>query len=336
MLSLPSEPDPAAAISVRGLRMYYRVHTRQPGLRGALLSFVHRHYQEVRAVHDVSFDIRPGELVGFLGPNGAGKTTTLKVLTGLLHPTAGQVRVLGYVPQRREPALQRQLALVMGQKSQLWWDLPTLDSLLVFKEIYAVDDASFRDRIAGLVELLDLGELLRVPVRKLSLGERMKCELAVSLLHRPRVLLLDEPTIGLDVLMQKRVREFVREYNRRHAATVLLTSHYMDDVKELCERVIVINGGRLVYDGPLSAIIRRYADHKLLGADFAAPVPVAALAELGEVVSYQPERAVLRVPRDEVPARAAALLARFPVADLSVQEAELEDVIRDMFQAERP
>jgi ABC-2 type transport system ATP-binding protein len=311
----------------------YRVPTRQPGLRGALIGFIRRQVREVEAVADVSFAIRTGELVGFLGPNGAGKTTTLKVLTGLLHPTTGDVRVLGHVPAARVPALQRLVALVMGQKSQLWWDLPTFDSMLVFKEIYRVDDATFAARLAELSELLDLGELLRVPVRKLSLGERMKCELAVSLLHQPRVLFLDEPTIGLDVVMQKRVREFIRAYNRRHAATILLTSHYMDDVKELCERVLMINRGKLVYDGPLDEIVRRFAADKLLAAEFSAPIPRAALAELGEVVRYEPQRAALRVPREDVPARAATLLARFPVVDLSVQDAELEDVIREMFSA---
>src|SRR5262249_10252484 len=215
--------------------------------------------REVEAVADVSFAIRPGELVGFLGPNGAGKTTTLKVLTGLLHPSAGEVRVLGYVPAARQPALQRQFALVMGQKSQLWWDLPSFDSLLVFKEIYGLDDATFAARVAELSELLELGELLRVPVRKLSLGERMKCELAVSLLHRPRVLFLDEPTIGLDVPMQRRIRAFLAEDNRRYGTTVLLTSHAMADVEALCRRVIVIHHGTLLYDRDLPALVRRFA-----------------------------------------------------------------------------
>ena len=312
--------------------MTYRIHKREPGLRAALRSFVQRSHQDVHAVSDVSFTIEPGELVGFIGPNGAGKTTTLKVLTGLLFPTAGEVRVLGSVPSRRESALKRQFSLVMGQKSQLWWDLPALDSLLLFKEIYRVSDRDFERRVAELTELLDLGELLKVQVRKLSLGERMKCELVAALLHQPKVLFLDEPTIGLDVLMQKRLREFIREYNLRNQATIVLTSHYMDDVKELCERVIIINGGRLVYDGPLQEIVRRYAAHKLLAAVFSNPVPREALAGIGEVVSYQPLGASLRVPRDEVPARAAALLAEFPVADLSVQDAEIEDVIRDIFE----
>jgi ABC-2 type transport system ATP-binding protein len=312
--------------------MVYRVHAREPGLRGAVRAFVRRTYREVRAVDGVSFRIQPGELVGFLGPNGAGKTTTLKCLTGLLHPTAGRVEVLGHVPSRREASLQRQFSLVMGQKSQLWWDLPAADSLLLFKDIYRIDDVTYRARLAELVELLDLGQLLHTPVRKLSLGERMKCELAGSLLHQPRVLFLDEPTIGLDVVAQKRLREFILEYNRRHGATILLTSHYMDDVKELCSRVIVINGGRLVYDGLLQELVNRHATYKLILASFSKPVAVEQLSAIAEVLSFEPLRATLSVPRADVPARAARLLAELPVADLSVQEPELEDVIRALFQ----
>jgi ABC-2 type transport system ATP-binding protein len=312
--------------------MVYRVHVRAAGLRGAVGAFFHRTYHEVRAVDGVSFRIQPGELVGFLGPNGAGKTTTLKCLTGLLHPTAGRVEVLGHTPSRREPELQRQFSLVMGQKSQLWWDLPAADSLLLFKEIYRIDDATYGARLDELTELLELGELLNTPVRKLSLGERMKCELAGSLLHQPRVLFLDEPTIGLDVVAQKRLREFILEYNRRHGATILLTSHYMDDVKELCSRVIVINGGRLVYDGLLQELVNRHATNKLMLATFSSSVAVEQLSAIAEVINYEPLRVTLSVPRAEVPARAARLLAELPVADLSVQEPEIEDVIRALFQ----
>jgi ABC-2 type transport system ATP-binding protein len=270
-------------------------------------------------------------LVGFLGPNGAGKTTTLKMMAGLLEPTGGQVRVLGYQPFKRERAFQRRFALVLGQKNQLWWDLPAGESFLLNKEIYGISDAQYRQTLGELSELLELGALLDVQVRKLSLGERMKCELASALLHRPEVLFLDEPTIGLDVVMQQKIREFIAAYRERQQATIILTSHYMDDVKALCERVVVIDQGRLVYDGQLSELARRYGDAKLLTLDLAAPVAREAFAEYGEIVSWEPLKAVLRVPRQHVSASAARLLATFDVLDLAIQEPEVEDVIRSLF-----
>ncbi len=318
-------------IVVDHLYKYYRAHKRAPGLLGALRSLVHRQYHVVHAVEDISFTIGPGELVGFLGPNGAGKTTTLKVLSGLLYPTAGRVSVLGRQPWRREAALQRQFTLVMGQKSQLWWDLPAIESYRLNKEIYGLSEAEFRRNLAHLSDLLDLGPIMNVQVRKLSLGERMKCELAAALLHAPQVLFLDEPTIGLDVVMQKRIRDFVVEYNRQQGATVILTSYDMDDVKEVCDRVLIINDGRLVYDGRLDAVVQQYADYKLLVADFAQYVPRAALEELGEVIGYQPMHASLRVPRWDVSNRASRLLATLPVADLSIEEPRIEDVVRELF-----
>ncbi|MBI4494099.1 MAG: ATP-binding cassette domain-containing protein [Chloroflexi bacterium] len=321
----------APSIVVEHLSRYYRVYRKQPGLLGSLRGLVHRQYADVRAVDDVSFTIEQGELVGFLGPNGAGKTTTLKVLAGLLHPSAGQVAVLGFTPWRREAALQRQFTLVMGQKSQLWWDLPPIESYLLNQALYDIPEPTFRETLAELADLLDLEPLLHIQVRKLSLGERMKCELAAALLHRPRVLFLDEPTIGLDVVMQKKMRDFVRAYNQRYQATVLLTSHYMDDVKELCDRVLIVNHGKLVYDGRLEAIVARYADHRVLVAAFEAPVARQALAELGEVLAWDPLRATLRLPRAAISERAALLLERFPVADLAIQEPQVEDVIRQVF-----
>ena len=324
-----------AVITVDGLSKVYRVAKKEPGLLASLRGLFRRTHLDVRAVDDVSFAIGRGELIGFLGPNGAGKTTTLKVLAGLLHPTSGRVRVLGHEPFRRERAFQRRFSLVLGQKNQLWWDLPAIESFLLNKEIYGVPEAEFRATLDELVALLELGPLLGVQVRKLSLGERMKCELAGALLHRPDVLFLDEPTIGLDVLMQKKIREFIAAYNRRHAATILLTSHYMDDVTALCERVIVINQGRLIYDGRLVELVRRYAGDRLLQVELNRPVDRADLAAFGELAHWDGgQKATLRVPRAAVPERAARLLAAFPVRDLAIQEPDVEDVIRALFSNE--
>ncbi|HEX2174010.1 MAG TPA: ATP-binding cassette domain-containing protein [Dehalococcoidia bacterium] len=320
-----------AAIEVEDLSKVYQVHKKEPGLAASLRGLFVRRSIAVPAVTEVSFRIDRGELVGFLGPNGAGKTTTIKMLAGILHPTAGSVQVIGHQPWRREHAFQRRISLVMGQKNQLWWDLPALESFILNREIYGVPEREFQESLDELVDLLDLGDLLRVPVRKLSLGERMKCELAGALLHRPEVLFLDEPTIGLDVVMQQKMREFIKEYNRRHRATILLTSHYMADVTELCERVLIVNQGRLVYDGPLAEIVRRYANHRILSVAFDRPVPLRDLAAIGEVVSGEDLRAVIRVPRERVSSQAAALLAGFPVADLAIQEVDVDDIIRQVF-----
>ena len=239
-------------IEVRHLSKTFRVAHKEPGLSGAIKGLFHRQYKDVLAVQDVTFSIREGELVGFLGPNGAGKTTTLKMLSGLLHPTAGEAEVLGHIPWKRERDFQQQLTMVMGQRTQLWWDLPAWDSFLLNKEIYEIPKAQFDETVAELSRLLEIEDLLDVPVKKLSLGQRMKAELACSLLHRPRVLLLDEPTIGLDVLMQQKVRQFILEYNKRYKATILLTSHNMEDISELCTRLILINHGRILFDGSLA------------------------------------------------------------------------------------
>jgi ABC-2 type transport system ATP-binding protein len=319
------------AIQVSALTKHYRVYLREAGFAAALRSFWRRQYKAVEAVNAISFSMEAGEIVGFLGPNGAGKTTTLKMLSGLLHPTSGQATVLGDTPWLRRDAYLRQISLMMGQKNQLWWDVPAVDSFLINKEIYQVSDNDFQARLGMLSEMLDLGGLLKTPVRQLSLGERMKCELAGALLHAPRVLFLDEPTIGLDVTMQKRLRDFIRDYNRRTGATILLTSHYMDDIQALCERVIIIDHGRIIYDGRLAQIVERYADHRLLTASFKEPVLAESLAEIGQVTEFDPLRAVIRAPRAETTARAAMLLNHFPVADLTIEEIPVEDIIRRIF-----
>ncbi|MBI4531748.1 MAG: ATP-binding cassette domain-containing protein [Candidatus Latescibacteria bacterium] len=318
-------------ISVTSLSKHYRVHQKDPGLSGSIKSFVRRKSYDVKAVDDINFLIGEGELVGFLGPNGAGKTTTLKVLSGLLYPTKGEVSVLGFTPWRREPALQRQFSLVMGQKNQLWWDLPAMESLLLNKEIYDIPQRQFHETLDELVSLLDLEKLLNVQVRKLSLGERMKCELVTALLHRPRVLFLDEPTIGLDVVMQKKIREFIKEYNAFHHSTILLTSHDMEDVEELCERIIIIDRGNVIYDGRLDEIVSRYAKQKTLVVTFDKAVLPGALRDIGEVLSYDTLKVTLCVPRAETSARAALLLSRFAVADLTIEEPAVDDIIRDIF-----
>lgn len=320
------------AIDVKNLKKYYKVHQKEPGLSGSIRSLFHRKYYDVKAVDGVSFEIKEGELVGFIGPNGAGKTTTLKVLSGLLYPTSGSVSVLGYTPWDRKPVFQKQFSLVMGQKNQLWWDLPAMESFILNKEIYEVPDEKFKHTLDELVELLDVKDLLKVQVRKLSLGQRMKMELIAALIHSPKILFLDEPTIGLDVVMQKKMRDFILEYNRRYNATILLTSHYMDDVKELCDRVIIIDKGRLLFDGQLEEIIKKFANHKLLTVVFSKnKIDQEKLAKVGNIKDFEAPRAVLSVPRTAASTAAAALLKNFPVADLNIEEPQIEDIIREVF-----
>ncbi|GIV86379.1 MAG: ABC transporter [Chloroflexus sp.] len=319
------------SIEVRGLRKYYQVHRKEAGLMGSIRAFVRRQYETVKAVDGIDFTIEPGEMVGFLGPNGAGKTTTLKVLAGLLHPTDGEVRVLGYTPFARQTAFLKQITLVMGQKQQLLWDLPAIETFEVNRVIFEVPEHEYRQTLNELIELLELGDLLNKQVRKLSLGERMKCELAAALLHRPRVLFLDEPTIGLDVTMQARVREFVAEYNRRYGATVLLTSHYMADVTALCKRVIVINHGRLLYDGNLQSMVEQVAPHKIIHLVLHEPVPVETLAQFGEVQRCDGLEVELKVARNETTRIGARLLTALPVADVNIAEPPIEEIISEVF-----
>ena len=320
-----------SAISVNHLKKYYQVHQKEPGLAGSVRSLFHRKYYDVKAVDDVSFTIEEGELVGFIGPNGAGKTTTLKVLSGLLYPTSGEVTALGYTPWDRKAAYQKQFSLVMGQKNQLWWDLPAIESFILNKEIYEVPDDQYKKTLDELVELLDVKDVLKVQVRKLSLGQRMKMELIAALIHSPKILFLDEPTIGLDVVMQKKMRDFINEYNSRRKATILLTSHYMDDVKELCDRVIIIDHGKLLFDGALDDIIKKFADHKLLTMVFSKEVKKADLAKFGEIKEFESPKVVISVKRAEAPKIAAKILEKFPVEDLNIEEPQIEDIIREVF-----
>jgi ABC-2 type transport system ATP-binding protein len=316
------------------LTKIYRVQKKPPGLLASVRAVFQRDYTEVRAVDDVNVSVRRGELVGFLGPNGAGKTTTLKMMAGLLEPTHGKVRVLGHEPFKRERPFQRRFALILGQKNQLWWDLPASESFLLNKEIYGVSDAAYKRTLDNLADLLDLGPLLDIQVRKLSLGERMKCELAAALLHQPDVLFLDEPTIGLDVVMQQKIREFIGVYQREHQATILLTSHYMDDVKALCERVVVIDHGKVIFDGALRELARRFGDDRLLTLDLDAAITRVQAASYGAVTAWEPTKVSLRVPREAVSETAARLLAQLQVRDLSIQEPDVEDVIRSLFSGE--
>jgi ABC-2 type transport system ATP-binding protein len=326
-------------IEVRNLSKHYRVHSRAPGLGAALRSLVRRRYDTVRAVDGISFSVGEGERVGFLGPNGAGKTTTLKMLSGLLHPTAGEIDVAGHVPRRREPEFLKAITLVMGQKQQLIWDLPPAETFAMNRAIYDVPRPLFEETLSELVSLLEIGDLVRKPTRQLSLGERMKCELAAALLHRPDVLFLDEPTIGLDVSMQATVRGFVRAYNERFGATVLLTSHYMEDVVQLCPRVVVIDRGRLIYDGDLRALALKVRPDKRIVVRFAdgrgtAP-PARALEAFGQVVSADAGGATLQVGAEEVSPAVARLLAAFRVSDLTVEDPPLEEVLSELFRASR-
>ncbi|MSP63035.1 MAG: ATP-binding cassette domain-containing protein [Myxococcales bacterium] len=330
----------SATVEVEHLTKIYRVHKRPPGLAAAMKSLLRRRYEEVRAVDDLSLSIAPGERVGFLGPNGAGKTTTLKVLSGLLHPTAGKVRVAGHVPQERQAAFLKRITLVMGQKQQLLWDLPPSETFALNRAVYDIPRVQFEETLEELTRLLEIGEVVGKPTRQLSLGERMKCELAAALLHRPEVLFLDEPTIGLDVSMQLTVREFVRRYNERFGATVMLTSHYMDDVAALCPRVVVIDQGKLRYDGGLAELVRTRRPEKRAVVGFERPVVRAELEEslggMGRVVEHSDGKAVIQVRQSDLKAALAMVLARFPVADLTVEDPPLEEVMRELFAGEKP
>mgnify|MGYP005839949479 CR=1 FL=1 len=322
-------------ILVRSLSKTYRVPERQPGMLASIKGLARRAYRDVRAVHEVSFRVEAGEVVGFIGPNGAGKTTTLKMLAGLLHPTGGEARVAGFVPWQRASDYLRRVSMVMGNRSQVMWDIPPLDSFRVLGEIYRVPAAEFRRTLDDLVDLLDLRDLLTRPVRNLSLGERMKCEMVAALLHRPAVLFLDEPTLGLDVSTQRRLRRFVGEYTQRTGATVILTSHYMADVTELCPRVILIHHGVLLYDGGLGGLVERLAPFKLIrltldhgqGGNGEANLPPAV-----DVIARENGRVVLRAGRAETPALTARLLSTLPVIDLAVEDPPIEAVIDQIYQ----
>ena len=324
-----------AIIALEGLTKHYQVGERAGGLLAAAGSIFRRRMRTVRAVEAVSFAIAPGEVVGFLGPNGAGKTTTLKMLAGLLHPTAGTARVLGYVPWRRDRDYLRRMTLVIGNRNQLYWDLPAMDTLLVNQAIYRLPEDQFRATVRELTDLLDLAPLLTKQVRQLSLGERMKCEIAAALVHRPTVLFLDEPTLGLDVTMQTRIRQFIRDYNERTGATVLLTSHYMADVEALCRRVVVIHEGQLLYDGDLRGLAERLAPFKILGIALEAGAAEPDWARYGERIPAPnggDGRVHLRVPKQEAARITGRLLSEYAVADLTVEDPPIEAVIDQIFQ----
>lgn len=318
-------------IKVQNLQRSFRIYQKQPGILGSLKSVVHRKYYDSKAVDDISFSIEKGELVGFIGPNGAGKTTTLKCLSGLLYPSSGSVSVIGHNPFDRKPEFLRQISLVMGQKNQLWWDLPAMESFSLNKEIYQVPDKEYKNRIAELIELMDVQDIINVQVRKLSLGQRMKCELIAALIHNPKVLFLDEPTIGLDVVMQQKLRNFIREYNKKSKTTIILTSHYMKDVQELCERVIIIDHGKILYDGKLQDIVRSHATHKKISITLKNKVDAKKLAILATIKHYDFPHVLLSVPIADSNRIAARLLEDYPVIDINIEDTDIEDIIRDFF-----
>src|SRR5438034_3575064 len=318
-------------IQATGLTKVYRVSQKQPGFFGSLRGLIRRQTKEVRAVDGVSFTIEPGEMVAFLGPNGAGKTTTLKLLSGVIYPTSGTARVLGYVPWKREVAYRRRFALVMGQKNQLWWDLPAMESFRLHQQIYRIEPAQFERTLGELTELLEIGKLLRQPVRELSLGERMKMELTAALLHSPEVLFLDEPTIGLDVVAQHRIQQFLRDYQQRRKTTVLLTSHYMKDVAALCRRVVIIAQGEIKYDGSLTGIVDQFSSQKLITLQLANGQATSAFSRYGTLVSVEPPKVKLRIERPDVARALAKILAEHTVEDMIVEDPPLEEVIAAMF-----
>lgn len=318
-------------IEVEYLSKTYPVAIKQPGLKGTLKHFFNRQYRHVKAVENISFQIQPGEIVGFLGPNGAGKTTTLKMLTGLIHPSEGHVRVAGAIPFSRHSSFLRKISLVMGQKQQLLWDLPALDSLRINAAVYDIPETIFQERLAELSEMLTLENKLTQPIRKLSLGERMKAELLAALLHHPQVLFLDEPTLGLDVNAQVAVRDFLREYNQRYGATVLLTSHYMADITALCERVLLIHEGHLIYDGQLDQLLNQFAPYREVRIELKIPYTRQDLFAFGEVESIDGREVRFLVKRENLTQRIAQLLDQLPVEDLSVNDPPIEEVIGRVF-----
>jgi ABC-2 type transport system ATP-binding protein len=322
-------------IEVRNLTRIFRTYKKQPGFWGGVRGLFHRKFEELAAAKDISFDIAEGEFVGFLGPNGAGKTTTLKMLSGLIYPTSGTARVAGYDPTKRENAYRRLFALVLGQKNQLWWDLPAIESFLLLKHIYGLDPAQYQSTLDELVTLLGVKEKLNVMVRELSLGERMKMELIAALLHRPRVLFLDEPTIGLDVVSQKAVRSFLREYNRKHRVTILLTSHYMADIKELCERVIVIHKGLKIYDGALDRLESGSGSRKKIIKFLPqnGSFPDNWTSRYGKATRNDEGQYTLNVDSGNIGATSQEILSAGPVADITIEDVPLEDVIAELFES---
>jgi ABC-2 type transport system ATP-binding protein len=336
MHGLPNINDSMSiVIEARELTKTFRSYKKQIGFWGGVKGLVRREYENVHAASAVSFAMKEGELVGFLGPNGAGKTTVLKMLSGLLYPTSGSARVLGFIPWERKDEYRRQFSLVMGQKNQLWWDLPARESFDLNREIYSIDRKKFQSKLDELVTLLDVSDKLGVMVRELSLGERMKMELIAALLHSPRVLFLDEPTIGLDVVSAKKVREFLRVYNRDHKVTIILTSHYMADIEELCERVVIIDHGTIFFDGKLADIVNKWATHKVLRLVFDKLPADEKFLDMGECIERRDSMVQLKVPREKVAQVCRDLFARYTIHDINIEDLPVEEIIRSIFSKER-
>lgn len=317
-------------IQVTNLSKSFKVFNKEAGLKGSIKAVFKREHKIFKAVDDISFTIGEGEIVGFLGPNGAGKTTTLKMLSGLLKPTLGEVSVIGYDPFQRKEAFLKSISLVMGQKNQLWWDIPAIETFRLNKEIYDVSDKDYEKRFKEMVSLLDVEKVLYKQARKLSLGERMKCEIIAALIHEPKVLFLDEPTIGLDITMQKKLRAFILEYNRRHNATIVLTSHNMDDVKEVCQRIILVNKGKLLFDGAISELNKRAGDYKLITIYTNSVIDKAKLATIGEVIKFDELKATIKTSSMNIPAKVTELLKSFDVDDIDIHEPKLEEIIMEL------
>jgi ABC-2 type transport system ATP-binding protein len=321
-----------ATIEVKNLSKTYESYQKAPGMKGSFKAFFRREKIFIKAVNNINFSINEGELIGFLGPNGAGKTTTLKMLSGILYPSSGQATVLGYIPWQRRSEYQKQFTLVMGQKNQLWWDLPVIESIVLNKEIYEVNDREYKKNLEELVELLEAKEILNVPTRKLSLGQRMKGELIAALIHQPKILFLDEPTIGLDVVAQKNIRDFIKKYNQEKKTTIVLTSHYMEDIKELCQRVVIIDRGSIIYDGDLPKLIQEYSPEKILNITFSEPIERSVMEKFGEIETFEPTIIKIKVERSRVKEMAAKILAsKLPVDDILINEADISDVVRKIF-----
>ncbi len=320
-----------SVVRVKNLKKHFKVHEKEAGLKGSIKTLFKREYRSVKAVDDVTFEIEQGELIGFIGQNGAGKTTTLKMLSGLLYPTDGEVSVLGFKPWERKSEFQKQFSLVMGQKNQLWWDLPPIETFNLNKEIYEIKESVYKKTLNTLIELPEVQDILKVQVRKLSLGQRMKCELIAALLHNPKVLFLDEPTIGLDVVMQKTMRDFIKKYNTEFKATIILTSHYMEDVKQLCKRVVIIDHGKIYFDGLLQDVIDRYARNKILTVVFEEAVNRKELETIGEVKEFEGPLAKILVARKDTARKSIELLQKFKVDDINIEEPPIEAIIREVF-----
>ncbi len=320
-------------VSVKNLYKRYELFRKQPGLLGTLKMFFNKKKEYAEAVSDITFSIEEGEIVGFLGPNGAGKTTTLKMLSGILYPSEGFVSVLGFTPKDRKKEFKKNFGIVLGQKNQLMQILPAMDTFLLYKEFQEISDKEFDETFNELADLLDVRGFLDIPVRRLSLGQRMKCELIAALLHNPKILFLDEPTIGLDVVAQKNIRDFIKKYNKKKKTTVLLTSHYMEDIKELCERVIIINFGKIIYDGNFNTLIKKYAQEKVIRITATETIPKSALVAYGSVEEYDDIKAAIRVPREKVKEIAAKLIASdLPIDDIIIEEVPVDDIIRAIFE----